>query len=174
MCVIIVKPAGVAMPSTDILRAAAIANPHGFGFATPNHVYKNLRYDKFIDKLSKVPASMPCIMHFRYATHGSVKQSNCHPFRRGDLIFAHNGVLSIQPLGDMTDSETCLQQVVAPAVHKFGLDSQQAESIINEAREGSRFAIMQESSVRLYGDFKLANDGCYYSNFNFRYALKYA
>lgn len=173
MCVIIVKPAGVEMPCNDILHAAAIANPHGFGFATPNHVYKNLSYDKFIERLSKVPAATPCIMHFRYATHGSIKQSNCHPFRCGNLIFAHNGVLSLQPIGDMTDSETCLRQVVAPAVRRYGLDDDRTHQIINQAREGSRFALLQGRKLRLYGDFKIAG-GCYYSNFNFLRVLKYA
>lgn len=44
-------------------------------------------------------------MHFRFATHGSVRNRNCHPFRDGDLFFAHNGVLPYPSVGDRTDSE---------------------------------------------------------------------
>ena len=36
MCVIVYKPKGVRMPSSNIIRACARANRDGFGFCTPN------------------------------------------------------------------------------------------------------------------------------------------
>ena len=123
MCVIIVKPAGVKMPSNEIINAAYHANPHGCGLISPSVFYKGLSYRSFKKHLQKVREDEPCIIHFRLATHGSIKRANCHPFNRGDVWFAHNGILNIQPIGDMTDSETALQKVIYPAIVKYGYGS---------------------------------------------------
>lgn len=172
MCVIIVKPAGVALPASDVLNAAAKANPHGFGFATSTRIFKSLNLNAFMRELAKVPAFEPCIMHFRYATHGSIKRANCHPFFMGDamlgnVVFAHNGILDVEPVGDMTDSETAFRYIIYPAICDYGFGSAEADQIINEARGFSKFALMNGSDVRLYGNFEQAGDGCYYSNYNF-------
>ena len=60
--------------------------------------------------------------HTRQATHGDVKIKNCHPFEQGELILAHNGVITghdrykrettIMPKGE-TDSETVLCWLVS-------------------------------------------------------------
>lgn len=42
-------------------------------------------------ELARVVRS-PCILaHVRAATQGTVSENNCHPFRRGRLVFMHNG-----------------------------------------------------------------------------------
>lgn len=51
------------------------------------------------------------VFHTRMATHGSVCTANCHPFRHGGLVLAHNGVATEfgNMLDDRTDSEAiCL------------------------------------------------------------------
>lgn len=77
MCVIIVKPAGVKMPSREILDAARSANQDGCGFVSTFHHKKTLSYRAFLHELSKVKQSEACIIHFRLATHGSVRTANC-------------------------------------------------------------------------------------------------
>lgn len=168
MCVICVKPKGVEMPSNEIIKAMYKANHDGCGFCTPTKDYKGLSLDSFLREIAKVTADEPCIMHFRWATHGSVKLANCHPFYAPevDLWFAHNGVLDIRPKGDMTDSETAFRQIIAPIVEKCGLDSEDTVKAINSVRECSRFALMQGDQVRIYGQF-YERFGCYYSNLNF-------
>lgn len=167
MCVIIVKPAGVKMPSNNILALAHAHNPHGCGFVTPNHYCRTLDFKTFKRELAKVKTSEPCIMHFRFATHGSVKKSNCHPFRRGDVYFAHNGILDIHPRGDMTDSETAFADYIYPTIAEYGLDSDDTRYVIAGLLGFSKFAILQGDQVRIFGDFASRGDGCLYSNLRF-------
>ncbi len=167
MCVIIYSPAGIAMPSKEILDAAQTANPHGCGFVSPFHFYKGNSYASFKKQLAKVSREEPCIIHFRLATHGSIKRANCHPFRRDDVYFAHNGILSIQPIKDMTDSETAFQQVIYPAIVAYGYGSQGMDNAVKSVIGCSKFAFMKGYDVRLYGDFIRQDDGCYYSNLRF-------
>lgn len=166
MCVLIVKPAGVPMPAKNILRAAMRANPDGFGFVSPAHFYKGLSAKMFLSGLARVSDAEPCIIHCRLATHGSIRAANCHPFRRGGLWFAHNGILDITPQGDRTDSETAFARYIAPAVFTYGLDSPRVDSVIASLIGGSKFALMQGDTVRTFGRFFM-RDGCMYSNLRF-------
>lgn len=75
MCVIIYKPAGKELPSLDILDKAYRRNPHGCGIVSPNVLYKGLSYTSFKKNLKRCNKEEPLLIHFRYATHGSVKKS---------------------------------------------------------------------------------------------------
>ena len=165
MCVAIFKPAGKEMPSARTLFRCYSINPHGMGFATPNSVYHTMKYEDFFDAVQRVPKEEPCIIHFRWATHGSVRLENCHPFVKGNVVFAHNGVLPIHPTGDMTDSETAFRNIIYPAIQKHGFKSKKADDVINAVAQGSRFAIMVGKDVELIGDWHKMN-GIYYSNLN--------
>lgn len=165
MCVCLYKPAGRALPSNKTLFRCYAINRDGMGFATPTSVYHSMRYEDFFEALKQVPKADPCIIHFRWATHGSVRLENCHPFVKGNVVFAHNGVLPIQPIGDMTDSETAFKTIVYPAIQDYGFKSEEADRIINATAQGSRFAIMVGKDVQLIGDWHYMN-GIYYSNLN--------
>lgn len=167
MCVIIVKPAGVKMPSNEIINAAYQANPHGCGFISPTAHYKGLSFNVFRKELKRVKTEEPCIIHFRLATHGSIKKANCHPFCRGDVWFAHNGILSIRPIKDMTDSETALQEVIYPAIVAYGYGSEAMDKAVESVVGYSKFAFLQGDNLKLYGDFIDYGDGCLYSNLRF-------
>lgn len=169
MCIICVKPAGVQMPPKAILDRCARLNPHGFGFATKDRIYKTLDYDAFKRELAKIDRYETVILHFRYATHGSIKLENCHPFRddKTGVSFAHNGILDIQPIDDMTDSETAFRTRIVPIIREHGFQS--SEFIFENYKiiGGSRFAyINQKGEYRLYGTF-VQHKGCWYSNRNF-------
>ena len=153
MCVICYIPKGVKTPSVNVLRAMHEANPHGMGFCTPTLYHKGLSFDYFLQKIAKRSINEPCIIHFRYATHGSVKRANCHPFRKGDVYFAHNGILSIMP---------CIQ--------RFGLDSVMLAKQVQRIIGSSKFAFMQGDNVRLFGNFIHWHD-YYVSNLRFVYRL---
>ena len=169
MCIIITKPAGVKMPPKAILDRCAALNPHGFGFATKDRIYKTLSYSDFYNALKSIRKNEAAILHFRYATHGSIKLENCHPFKDAEtgLSFAHNGVLDITPIGDMTDSETAFRTVIMPVVKKHGFDSDEFCITTHNIKGPSRFAFIdKEGKYRLYGPFTQYN-GCWYSNRNF-------
>lgn len=167
MCILIYKPKGVEMPSKYILDKASLANPHGFGFVSSNHkLYKTMSYERFMQELAKVDDSENCIIHFRLATHGSICRRNCHPFKQRDVFFAHNGILRIQPINDMTDSETAFKTLLYPTIAKFGLYSDEVNDAVNSIIGYSKFAMMQNDNVRLFGSFSRIK-GSYYSNLRF-------
>ena len=167
MCVIIVKPAGVEMPCEDVIRAAMTANPDGFGIVSPKVKYKGLNRCEFLAKLSKVTKSEPCMIHFRWATHGSISEKNCHPFRSGGVWFMHNGVLDIDTEGDMTDSETAFRRIIMPSVRKHGFGSPGMSAAIESVIGASRFALMKGNEILTFGRYCRCGDGCLYSNLNF-------
>lgn len=153
-----------------MLRAMRDANPHGQGFCTPSMYCRGLSFDRFIEQLRRRNVNEPCILHFRFATHGSIRKGNCHPFNIGDVYFAHNGILSVQPMKDRTDSETAFIRYLYPYIEQYGLHSQEVDTMVYNIIEGSRFAFMQGYDVRLFGRYELMN-GCYYSNLRFTYRL---
>lgn len=155
----------MALPSAKTLFRCYAINHHGMGFATPTGVFHTMNYEDFYRAIQNVSDDEPCIIHFRWATHGSIRLENCHPFVKGDVAFAHNGVLPIQPIGDMTDSETAFKTIVYPAIQRYGFRSKKADEIIKAAAHGSRFAIMVGKDVELVGDWHKMN-GIYYSNLN--------
>jgi len=168
MCVICVKPKGAKMPSDEIIKAMYQANHDGCGFCTPTKSYKGLSFASFMREIKNVPDSEPCIMHFRWATHGSVKRSNCHPFydAESQTWFAHNGILDIRPVGDMTDSETAFRYKIAPIISIYGFGSKEFKKAVKDVIGVSRFAFLNGEDVAMFGNF-FDRFGCYYSNLNF-------
>lgn len=180
MCIIICKPEGVKMPPMAIIARCAALNPHGFGFATKDRIYKTLSFEDFKREIKTIRKDETAILHFRYATHGSIKTSNCHPFRddKTGVSFAHNGILNITPIGDMTDSETAFRTRIVPTIKEHGFDSDEFIKANHDIIGGSRFAyIDKDGDYRLYGAFTHYK-GCWYSNRNFmpvieRYSYAY-
>ena len=98
MCVIVTAVPG-AMPEPADLLAMSEANPDGGGVSWWDG--KRLRVFKNVDGLKVVGfiyshwdrlKYAPCLIHFRYATHGGVVPENCHPFRTERGYVAHNGI----------------------------------------------------------------------------------
>lgn len=167
MCVLVYKPAGVNKPDYNELYAMYRANPHGCGFCTPETIYKTMDFDDFVKKFRHVKKEDACLIHFRLATHGSIKTANCHPFVKDGIYFAHNGVLGIEPIDDMTDSETAFRYMIYPAIRDYGFYSDEVGSVVRKIIGSSKFALLTKSGVRLFGDFK-KKDGRFYSNFRFQ------
>lgn len=168
MCVIFIKPAGQAMPSYEIVRAAWQRNPDGGGFVTPTRFFKSMDFLEFYKALRNVPESEPCIVHVRWATHGSVKLDNCHPFydEGTNTYFSHNGILAIRPREDMTDSETAFRDILVPVIKQYGYQSQELTRAVEKIIGVSKFAMLQGNRVRTFGHFEKV-DGILYSNLHF-------
>ncbi len=167
MCVIIFKRKGVPLPSRAILRACYAANPHGMGFiSSSGKYYRGMNFDDLLFGLDRVRKEEECIIHFRIATHGSIRPENCHPFRSGSIWFAHNGILSVDPEGDMTDSETAFRNILVPVIDRYGIDSEEFDETVNSIIGTSRLAFMVNGRAYLFGAYYYLN-GCYYSNLRF-------
>lgn len=152
------------IPSENELFMAHRIHPHGCGFISSSGLhYRGLDYNKFLTLLQMVPIEDECIIHFRFATHGSVKKSNCHPFEKNGVWFAHNGILDIAPIGDKTDSETAFLKYIYPMIHDYGINSYETFEVIDGIIGGSKFAIMVDGSVSIFGHF-YEHEGRMYSN----------
>lgn len=173
MCVIVYIPKNQTLPD-EILKACHRANPHGMGMCTPSMSYRGMSIDTLLKKLHERPISEPCLLHFRLATHGSIKRANCHPFLdpTTNTWFAHNGILDIRPKGDMTDSETAFREILVPEIQAHGLRSDELRYAVKGIIGCSRFAFMQGDDVRLYGQYEKWH-GCWFSNLRFTYRLYY-
>lgn len=174
MCVICFIPKGTQTLPTKIVRAMYRANPDGAGIVTPTDHYKGMSLDTLLRHLKKRDPSQPCLMHFRLATHGSIKKANCHPFfdKKSSTWFMHNGILNIQPRGDMTDSETAFRRILVPEIAGHGLSSDDVRYVVQGVIGGSRFAFMQGDEVQLFGQYERWL-GCWFSNLRFRYCMRY-
>lgn len=167
MCIIIVKPSGVELPSDNLLRVAAAANRDGCGFMTDGGVVYRALYgdiDLFLAVLRGcAPKEAAVAIHFRMATHGSVAVKNCHPFTyRGELFMMHNGVLPIASEHDRTDSEIYLRRVGGRLL-RHGLSSGEAARTFDV--RGNRFAVLdaKRRHIALFGDFQTVG-GVSFSN----------
>ena len=156
MCVLCVVKAGHNLPSREVLMAMHRANPHGMGFASKSLHYKGMSFERFYNRLQFVPKNESIIIHFRFATHGSVGIKNCHPFYSRRIWFAHNGILDISPRGDMTDSETAFQDIFMPIIREYGLFSDELAYAVDEVIGYSKFAFLDRDSgdVRTFGHFE--------------------
>lgn len=173
MCCILYVPKGVETPSRKELESVYLFNRHGCGFAdSDGHSCKTLSFTRFYKELQKRSVDAHLIIHFRYATHGSVSVKNCHPFIDDEtgIVFAHNGVLPIESTNDMTDSEIFFRQRFLPKLKECGgdYDSPALWQYTDKERGSSRFAFMRNGEVDLLGDWHLVDD-VYYSNMNWCY-----
>jgi predicted glutamine amidotransferase len=117
MCIIIVKPFDVDLPSQQEITTCFESNKDGFGLAfaekdSSSVVIRKgaLTIEGTYNMLNMVdkPKDKQMLLHFRTATEGAVCEGNCHPFpltARSDLLHgtyvkasiavAHNGVLVV-------------------------------------------------------------------------------
>lgn len=174
MCILIAKPKNVQMPSEETMKNCWESNPDGAGIAWSDGRKLFLRkgfmkWDDFIKEYRTLNLNdFDAIIHFRIATHGTVKPSNTHPFNVSDRIVAgHNGILPITPEGDWTDSETFFKRVASPILETYSLDSLVFEQAVNAVIGTSKLAFLTDSSkLKTFGKF-IIEDGVMYSNTTF-------
>lgn len=175
MCVIVAKVAGADFPPMNEVKNCCDTNSHGFGAMYVSKgvvkVFKTLDkttfltwYEKFV---KKHPKSVSLVMHMRIKTHGTIKVENCHPWtdKDGQVGFAHNGILSIQNRGDMTDSETFFRDIWWPA-YKLG-GTKMADKATRAIIGTSRFAFLfNDGSIVRWGNWEKGSikAGVYYTN----------
>lgn len=176
MCILIVKPAGVKVPSMQIFENCFWANKDGAGFAYSDG--RKLTLSKGHMKLKEFQSALddagdltkyPAIFHFRIATHGTVKPANTHPFNVNDrMVAGHNGILRITPKGDLTDSETFFKYVCAPVLETCPLYSDEFSTMVSALIDSSKLAFLTDKGdIKMFGKFE-EEDGVFYSNTSYQ------
>lgn len=176
MCIIVIKEKGIAFPSAATIKNCCDNNPDGFSMAWSDNgevqTFRTLdkaafmRAYKYLYKHLDKKESL--IIHARIKTHGSVSLGNCHCWESSGVVFAHNGVLSIQNRGDLTDSETFFRDIFLPIWNGSKHNWKECEKAINAVIGVSRFAFLDEKNGDIihYGNFYNRN-GILYSNTSF-------
>ncbi len=199
MCIIVYKPQDRKLPDIETLRACWDNNPHGAGIMWPEgssvRIQKGyMSWDAFEEALSDLSArvdlaALPIALHFRIATHGSVKPGCCHPFAvkdsfermrqtciRADVGFMHNGTLSGLYTDDATsDSMAFVKSVLVPlkAMCDDFMSDKHAMRVIESSTQGSRFLLMaKDGRIRTFGQW-VVDDGILYSNGNYKPCFAY-
>jgi hypothetical protein len=110
MCLAILKLPNSNIPE-DFLYNGFMSNSHGAGFAVARgdtlDIQKGFfRFDDFLDAYNEsIKDENAALIHFRLATHGTMDEANCHPFRiNDDYAMIHNGI--IPRFGNRIKSDT--------------------------------------------------------------------
>ena len=203
MCIIIAKPAGIKMPSKEILTNCFNNNPDGAGImlSAKGKVYgfKGLMtFDAVEFQLKKLKKTfgnldeLPVVMHFRIGTHGANIAANTHPFpvaasykalRRlewvSDLGMAHNGIisaLSSHPdikAENVSDTMAFIKHVVRPI--KGVCDMMKNDKVMNalQLTSGSKLAFLNGEGMLRALGDFQVSEGVYYSNKSYKEEQKY-
>ena len=120
MCLLICKPAGLTLDRKEISLAIQ-SNPHGVGMSYPDNgkvvIKKGLWNIERTDEELSAVEHLPLMLHFRFATHGSVGTENAHPFELANgWAVAHNGIINIKCENDESDTRSFIRQVINPWV----------------------------------------------------------
>lgn len=182
MCLLILAQPNKT-PKKSELVCACDNNPDGFGFAfhlgdkiiTGHSLNKNDAIKRFFKLREKYPESY-ALFHARYATHGSIKIENCHPYNIGNKnsILAHNGVLPIKPNANDDRSDTKI--FAEDWLTKLGLenlDKPEFFADIENFCSGSKLVIFTTETKMKYGVYVInehlghKKNGVWYSNYSY-------
>ena len=167
MCIIAYKPQGKDL-DFNTLATCFENNPDGAGFMYPvgNKIQITkgfMTFDAMEDYLldnERFLTNKPVVFHFRWATHGKIAPSHCHPFPiQGNLRathfettvgIAHNGIIPGKVRGNESDTMAFIRRI---------------KGNLNILRDtpGQKFVTMTPTKVTLIGSFVQDNDW-YYSN----------
>lgn len=163
MCLLIFAPKG-ATPSKKRLRAAAKANPDGFGWAvrTKKGVYYHRTMDanEAIDSFHDFRAnnmSGEALFHLRITTHGSTNIDNCHPFVVDEnIVLGHNGMLPIKEQDGKSDTRIFATEWL-PEMGVEMLDDPNEFAEIEKFAAGSKLVVLSENK-RLAKPYYIVNE----------------
>ncbi len=188
MCIIAVKPAGLAL-DLAIVKRCWEANPHGAGLAWRRggrvEVRKGFmrlgKFERFLQEHKAELTGSEVIMHFRIASVGEVSQALCHPFGVGrsyrSLFYStgmpvvfHNGhIMELEieaKVQGLSDTAVLVRDYLTPLASV--LDKPEFHRLLEIAFPGSKFAIMTPTATYLVGRFERGAAGWHFSNGSWR------
>ena len=126
----------------DTMRAAAVNNPDGFGFAvhygdrivTGRGLVFDKVYADYVKAVDGFGGSSCSLFHHRWATSGDITKANAHPFFIGEdrlSVIAHNGVLAVDiPKGDKRSDTRIYAEEILPSWGGACADFDEIEQLI--------------------------------------------
>jgi len=130
-----------------LMRANDKRGGHSTGFWNGNHFQKVIGKSKNLQLNGGLKAPM-FIGHTRYATHGVINKKNQHPFKYGEVVGAHNGVVhNYREVGEKFGCK------------KTEVDSQMIFKVMNKTKLD--FGILGKFSGALATLFSVGDDNFY-------------
>jgi len=181
MCLAIYKPADTAADWTAYENGYA-DNPHSWGFAAivDGQLVTRCGIGTFAEFRSAFEPHANCkaIIHFRFATHGSKTEANCHPFLvASDLAVIHNGIIDIKCNVHSDRSDTWhFNELILKPLHQRDPDffvRPEIRYTQQLAHRGSKFVFLRADGTH---DIWAESDGCWekdghwYSNTGYKYS----
>lgn len=126
MCLIIHKPAGLAI-APDLIEAAASLNPDGWGamgFGADGQaiIRRELQVrPEALLRFEREQRAHEYVLHLRRRTRGTVSRLNAHPFKVCDgLYLVHNGTLDLRtPVSGWSDTRHFVTDLLRPLARRF-------------------------------------------------------
>ena len=180
MCLAIYKPADKKI-TRDHLKNGFENHSDGSGIAWAEngqlHVKKGMfKFDEFYAQYEAVQ-HLPCLIHFRKATHGTVGEANCHPFLFNDnkLALIHNGVINIKcSIDGLSDTAHFVKLVLEPLVkiHNLAINNGALNYLICTSIGTDKMAVMDDNGKTFIFNEEKGNweDGVWFSNQTFRWS----
>lgn len=193
MCIICVKPKGIAMPDNRTINAMWQGNSDGAGIAYSRPGDRVVNIEKGFMKLKALRSALGSlqfgvddmvVLHFRWATHGLTDEGNCHPFPLSRNIVslralhgqfpcavAHNGVFGNMATHEtLSDTQKFIAKVMADPAIIGNIDNPAVvELIAGYCGSSSKLAILKPGRLLLIGDFITDHQtGLVYSNHGYK------
>lgn len=194
MCILSYLPANTPI-DVDGLLNGGLNNPDGHGFAIADKETEQIIWGhsldiedalaQFIEARDLFPEG-PALFHSRWATHGSVKVDNCHPFRVGKgekTVLAHNGILpkDAHPTqGDDRSDTKILAEDLMPKWYSRLDNRRTRQNLARWAGNGNKLVILTVDP-KYRRNIYLVNEnagqwdhktGIWHSNGDYKYAWK--
>ena len=190
MCIIVLKPKGVTLSSRlDMLKTCWSRNSDGAGVMFPSsggvHIEKGFmeweELELFLQQHDEPTKDLCVALHFRIATHGTVSQSNCHPFPvtrkdsrlskiscNAEVGVMHNGIIDgmTSRTDKVSDSYVFVRDYLAP--FRKDVMSEAVTKLVMGLCGGNKFVFMSNNVARMIGDAFTEDDGWFFSNTSFK------
>jgi predicted glutamine amidotransferase len=187
MCLIIVKPKDIELPSDYHIRVADSNNDDGIGvmvkFTDKARVFIKKDFKTAVEFTEWMKTNVKkediMVIHFRWATSGKNDMGNRHPFpitknrellRKTELFcgwaVVHNGVLTeYSGHKKYSDTQKFTLDILASQAIKDNLRDKTVQKMIESFIGSDKLAILNEDGTLIkIGNFTKDTDGCYYSN----------
>ena len=179
MCLLILKPAGIRVPTHEEISRAWTRNKDGGGFSFVDDrgvlsLVKGLfNLEGMLSAMdAHLTVQAEAVIHLRYSTHAGDAVKNCHPHRIGDGtlgLCSHNGVIDIDHRKGESDTRSYIRQVIEPLMRESGgkVTRAMVRVIGRDIGAGNKLVITPQGgrpSVIINEKSGLWQDGLWWSN----------